>query len=232
MSDFRIRASTPEDVPEIFGMIYELAEYENSAHEVQSNEELLHASLFADDPAVWCSILEHTDGDAASDDWAIAGFCIWFKNYFTWTAKHSIYLDDLYVREQYRGRGYGKALLQHLASICVERGYPRLDWWVLDWNPAVEFYRSIGALSMDEWTVNRLTGPALERLARGDLRRDPEAVDATRGHSPIPQHLDQEHDEHDRGPHHDHDKAEHREQSHDTRSHAADDDRLHARNPS
>ena len=90
MSDFRIRPSTPEDVPEIFGMIYELAEYENSAPEVQSIEELLHASLFADDPAVWCSILEHTDGDAASDDWAIAGFCIWFKNSFTWTAKHSM----------------------------------------------------------------------------------------------------------------------------------------------
>ena len=72
---------------------------------------------------------------------------VWFRNFFTWTAKHSIYLDDLYVREQYRGLGYGKALLQHLAQICVERGYPRLDWWVLDWNvSAIAFYRRIGAV--------------------------------------------------------------------------------------
>ncbi len=164
MSDHRIRAANPNDVPEIFAMIRELAEFENSGHEVQSNEELLHASLFADEPAVWCSILEHDDGQS----WVVAGFAIWFRNYFTWTAKHSIYLDDLYVRETYRGRGYGKALLQHLAQICVDRGYPRLDWWVLDWNPAVEFYKSIGAIGMDEWTVFRLTGPALDRLASGD----------------------------------------------------------------
>ena len=96
---------------------------------------------------------------------------VWFRNFFTWTAKHSIYLDDLYVREQYRGLGYGKALLQHLAQICVERGYPRLDWWVLDWNPAVDFYKRIGAISMDDWTVNRLTGAPLERLASRTVRR-------------------------------------------------------------
>ena len=156
-------------------MISELAAYEKAEHEVLSNEELLHASLFADDPAVWCSILEHTEhtelADGAEPDesqWAVAGFAIWFRNFFTWTAKHSIYLDDLYVREQYRGRGYGKALLQHLAQICIERGYPRLDWWVLDWNPAVDFYTSIGAIGMDEWTVFRLTGEPLERLARGN----------------------------------------------------------------
>ena len=123
------------------------------------------------------SILEHNPSDAASvddDGWLIAGMAIWFRNFFTWTAKHSIYLDDLYVREQYRGLGYGKALLQHLAQICIERGYPRLDWWVLDWNPAVEFYKRIGAVGMDEWTVNRVSGEALERLASiaPPIRRD------------------------------------------------------------
>jgi GNAT superfamily N-acetyltransferase len=145
-------------------MIRELAEYEKSASEVQSNEELLHESLFAADPAVWCSILEHRD--SAEGRWSVAGFAIWFRNFFTWTAKHSIYLDDLYVREQFRGRGYGKALLRHLAQVCVERGYPRLDWWVLDWNPAIDFYQSIGAVGMDDWTVFRLTGEPLERLAQ------------------------------------------------------------------
>ena len=184
-ASYRIRMATPGDVPEIFSMICELADYEKSAHEVHSNEELLHASLFAEEPAVWCSILEEGDdtGDSVGDvgdavGWHVAGFAIWFRNFFTWTAKHSIYLDDLYVRERYRGRGYGKALLSHLAQTCVERGYPRLDWWVLDWNPAVEFYRSIGAIGMDEWTVFRLTGEPLERLASGtfDDTGDPEAV--------------------------------------------------------
>lgn len=165
MSTHRIRPAESWDVPDIFAMICELAAYEKSAQEVQSTESLLHQSLFADDPAVWCAILEHRDAEGS---WQVAGFAIWFRNFFTWTAKHSIYLDDLYVREHYRGRGYGTALLAHLAAICVERGYPRLDWWVLDWNEeAIQFYRSIGAVGMDEWTVNRLAGPALEKLARG-----------------------------------------------------------------
>jgi GNAT superfamily N-acetyltransferase len=181
MTSFRIRNATPADVPEIFAMVCELAEYERARHEVQSSEELFAEALFCDDPAVWCSILEHHPGDSATDDdadWLIAGMAIWFRNFFTWTAKHSIYLDDLYVREQYRGLGYGKALLQHLAQICTDRGYPRLDWWVLDLNPAVEFYKRIGAIGMDEWTVHRLTGPALERLASGNFNDagDPEAV--------------------------------------------------------
>lgn len=190
MTIFRIRNATPTDVPEIFAMVCELAEYEKARHEVQSSEQLFAEALFCDEPAVWCSILEHQpaagDGDDGSggagrsdgDEWVVAGMAIWFRNFFTWTAKHSIYLDDLYVREQYRGLGYGKALLQHLAQICIERGYPRLDWWVLDWNPAVDFYKQIGALSMDDWTVNRLTGEPLERLAAGrfDDTGDPEVV--------------------------------------------------------
>ena len=181
MTTFRIRNASPDDVPEIFAMVCELAEYERARHEVQSSEDLFAEALFCEEPAVWCSILEHHPNDAASDQddgWLIAGMAIWFLNFFTWTAKHSIYLDDLYVREQYRGLGYGKALLQHLAQICIDRGYPRLDWWVLDWNPAVEFYKRIGAIGMDEWTVHRLTGPALERLASGNFNDagDPESV--------------------------------------------------------
>jgi GNAT superfamily N-acetyltransferase len=164
----RIRAATPDDVADVFAMICELAEYERSRHEVQSTPQLLHDALFADDPAVWCSVIEHVDEPAGVDAGAVtAGFAIWFRNFFTWTAKHSIYLDDLYVRPQFRGLGYGKALLAHLAQVCVQRGYPRLDWWVLDWNPAVEFYRGIGAIGMDDWTVFRLTGEPLRRLAAG-----------------------------------------------------------------
>jgi len=174
----RIRPARPEDVPEVFAMIGELAAYEQSLHEVHSNPELLHDALFADQPAVWCSVVEHLDPALDPPAPIVAGFAIWFRNFFTWTAKHSIYLDDLFVREEYRGLGYGKALLRHLAQVCVDRGYPRLDWWVLDWNPAVDFYRSIGAVGMDEWTVFRLSGEPLERLARGDVddTGDPEAV--------------------------------------------------------
>lgn len=181
MSRSRIRPARPDDVVDIFAMVCELAEYERSRHEVQSSEDLFREALFCDDPGVWCSIVEHHDDDAASDDdpgWQVAGMAIWFRNFFTWTAKHSLYLDDLYVRPQYRGLGYGQALLAHLAGICVERGWPRLDWWVLDWNPAVNFYHRIGAEPKDEWTVFRLTGEPLVRLARGqtDDTGDPEAV--------------------------------------------------------
>jgi GNAT superfamily N-acetyltransferase len=175
----RIRPARTEDVPEIFSMVCELAEYERARDQVQSTEELFRQALFCEEPAVWCSILEHQTDDHPDDTgWVVAGMAIWFQNFFTWTAKHSLYLDDLYVREQYRGLGYGKALLAHLAQICVDRGYPRLDWWVLDWNPAIDFYRRIGAVGMDEWTVHRLSGEPLHRLARGqfDDSGDPEAV--------------------------------------------------------
>ena len=156
-------------------MVCELAEYEKARHEVLSSEELFAEALFCEEPAVWCSIVEHTSGGG----WEVAGMAVWFVNFHTWTAQHSIWLDDLYVRERYRGLGYGRALLQHLAETCVERGYPRLDWWVLDWNEhAIGFYRSLGVVGMDEWTVQRLTGPALEQLASGDFNDegDPEAL--------------------------------------------------------
>jgi GNAT superfamily N-acetyltransferase len=95
----------------------------------------------------------------------IVGFAIWFLNYSTWQGRHGIYLEDLYVRSEFRGRGYGKALLQHLARVCEERGYGRFQWSVLDWNtPAIDFYKSLGAESMDDWIVYRVTGKSLKEL--------------------------------------------------------------------
>jgi GNAT superfamily N-acetyltransferase len=98
---------------------------------------------------------------------ALAGMALWFLNTSTWTGRHGIYLEDLYVRPAFRGLGLGQALMGHLAQICVEHGYARLEWWVLDWNtPAIDFYRSLGAQSMDEWTVHRISGTELSMLAQ------------------------------------------------------------------
>lgn len=156
--DILVRPALRTDVPLILTMIRELAEFERSLHEVLATEELLTQSLFADQPAVFCHIAE-VNGEAV-------GFALWFINFSTWVGKHGIYLDDLYVRPATRGKGVGRAMLATLAGICVERGYNRLDWWVLDWNEkAIGFYESIGAIAMDEWTVQRLTGGPLRRMA-------------------------------------------------------------------
>jgi GNAT superfamily N-acetyltransferase len=173
----RIRPATPEDVPEILAMIRELAEYERAAHEVESTEEQLTALLFggiADGvaattpsgaPAAYAHVVEHPDPEAGT---RLGAFALWFLNTSTWTGTHGVYLEDLYVRPTLRGTGYGKRLLATLAQVCLDRGYRRLEWWVLDWNePALGFYRSIGAEPMDEWTVHRVTGTALDDLARG-----------------------------------------------------------------
>jgi GNAT superfamily N-acetyltransferase len=154
-----IRTATPADVPEIHAMIRELAEYEKAPDEAKATQAQLHSALFAEHPAVYALIAEDDTG-------AVVGFALWFRNFSTWTGTHGVYLEDLYVRPTARGGGHGKALLAELARICVTRGYQRLEWWVLDWNtPALDFYRSLGAEPMDEWTVQRLTGPALTRLA-------------------------------------------------------------------
>jgi GNAT superfamily N-acetyltransferase len=153
-----IRTATPQDVPVIVAMIRELALYEKAEHEVEATEEHIHRALFCDAPAVFAHIAE-TEGRPE-------GFAMWFLNFSTWRGAHGIYLEDLYVRPEARRRGHGRALLGELARVCVERGYRRLDWSVLDWNmPAVEFYRSLGAEPMAEWTGQRLTGDALVALA-------------------------------------------------------------------
>jgi GNAT superfamily N-acetyltransferase len=153
-----IRPARPADVPVIYQLIRDLAAYEKAVPEVTGTEQDLRRALLADPPAVFAHVAEH-DGE-------VVGFALWFLNFSTWAGKHGIYLEDLYVRPDMRRFGLGRALLAELARICVERGYPRLEWWVLDWNqPARAFYAALGAAEMDEWTVHRLTGPALRALA-------------------------------------------------------------------
>jgi len=157
-----IREATPADIPEILAMIHELAEYERAPHEVVATPGQLREALFGDAPAVFALIAqEDSSGEAV-------GFALWFRNFSTWLGRHGVYLEDLYVRPGHRGHGHGRALLESLARIAVERDYGRFEWWVLDWNsPAIDFYRSIGAEPMDEWTVQRVSGEALRRLASG-----------------------------------------------------------------
>jgi len=155
----RIRPAGPGDVDRIYELIIELATYERSADKVESTVEDLRAALCAPEPALF--------GHVAEAGGQIVGLALWFVNYSTWSGKHGIYLEDLYVRPEMRGAGTGKALLATLASICVQRGYKRLEWWVLDWNtPAIGFYESLGAMAMSDWTVNRLTGGPLADLAK------------------------------------------------------------------
>jgi GNAT superfamily N-acetyltransferase len=152
-----IRTATPADVPLIHAMVRELADYERALSEAKATEQQLHDALFGAHPAVFAHVAE--------DEGAVVGFALWFLNFSTWNGTHGIYLEDLYVRPSARGAGHGKALLTELARLCVERGYGRLEWSVLDWNaPSIAFYRSLGALPMDEWTVYRLTGGPLAAL--------------------------------------------------------------------
>ena len=153
----KIRPAKSEEVGEVLQLIQDLATYEKAPDQVEASRDDLLNTIFAKEPRVFCDLVE-VDGQ-------IAGMAIWFLNYSTWQAKHGIYLEDLYIKPEFRARGYGKALLKHLAQICDREGYGRLQWWVLDWNsPAIEFYRSFGAEAMDEWTVYRTSGQALKDL--------------------------------------------------------------------
>lgn len=154
-----LRSATEADVALILGLIRELAEYEKLAHEVTASENDLRESLFGPRPGAEVVIAEQ-DGEPA-------GYALFFHNYSTFLCKRGIYLEDLFVRPVFRGRGIGKLLLAHLAGIAVTRGCARFEWAVLDWNEsAIGFYRSLGAVPMNEWTVMRLTGESLRRLAR------------------------------------------------------------------
>ncbi|QEU93511.1 GNAT family N-acetyltransferase [Streptomyces kanamyceticus] len=154
-----IRTATPADVPVIHALVRDLAAYEKALDEARATEEQLREALFGERPAAYAHIAQ----DDASGE--AVGFALWFLNFSTWRGVHGIYLEDLYVRPDARGGGHGKALLTELARICVARGYGRLEWSVLDWNaPAIDFYRSLGAVPMEEWTTNRLTGDALLSL--------------------------------------------------------------------
>ena len=153
-----IRPASPEDVKTILRFIRELAAYERALEQVEATEEDLERALFGPAPAVFAHLAEDEAGEPV-------GFALWFLNFSTWTGRHGIYLEDLYVTPEARGGGHGRALLAELARIAVERGYARYEWSCLDWNePSIRFYRSLGAEAMTEWTGYRLSGRALQAI--------------------------------------------------------------------
>jgi GNAT superfamily N-acetyltransferase len=154
-----VRQVRPDDVPTVLRLVRELAAYEKAEHEVRATTEQLTAALFGEAPALFGHV-------ALADDGEVAGFALWFLNYSTWRGTHGIHLEDLYVSPEHRGTGLGRELLRTLAAECVDRGFSRLEWSVLDWNtPSIDFYKAAGAVPMDEWTVFRLTDDALTRFA-------------------------------------------------------------------
>jgi GNAT superfamily N-acetyltransferase len=154
----RITPATAADTPVIWSLIRELAEFERLLDEVTANEEQLHATLFGEHRSAEVLIARVAD--------EVAGFALFFHNYSTFLAKPGLYLEDLYVRPKFRGQGTGEALLKHLAKVAVERGCGRFEWSVLDWNQrAIDFYKALGAKPMNDWTIFRVTGEALAKLA-------------------------------------------------------------------
>jgi GNAT superfamily N-acetyltransferase len=154
----QIRMAQPADVEDIHRLIYELAVYEKAPEEMVATLDQINISLFNANSVAFCHVAE-VDGK-------VVGIALWFLNYSTWLGKAGIYLEDLFVQPEYRGHGIGKGFMQTLAALCVERGYERFQWWVLDWNkPSIDFYQALGAVPMDEWTVFRLSGDALKKFA-------------------------------------------------------------------
>src|SRR5690242_15445628 len=153
-----IRRVRPGEAGLVLSFVRELAAYEKLLDAVDASEAMIDAALLGPSPRLFCDIAEW-NGEPA-------GFALWFYNFSTFRGRHGLYLEDLFVRPEFRSRGIGKALLKHLAQRCVAEGLARLEWWVLDWNePALNVYRAIGAVPMDEWTVQRVTGEALTKLA-------------------------------------------------------------------
>ena len=153
-----IRRARPDEAGLVLSLVRELAEYEKLLHEVEATEADIGEALFGRNVRLFCDIAEW-NGE-------VAGFAVWFINFSTFSGRSGIYLEDLFVRPALRGKGIGKALLSHLARECVANGWSRLQWSVLDWNtPSIEFYKSLGAVLLDEWTVCKVTGPALTALA-------------------------------------------------------------------
>jgi len=158
-----IRAARRDDSALIFALVRELAEYEKLSAEVDATEDAVAAALFTPEPRLFCDIAEWS-GEAA-------GFSTWFLNYSSFRGRHGVYLEDIFVRPAFRKRGIGKALMQRLARRCVEQGYARFEWAVLDWNaPSIAFYKSIGAQVLDDWRICRLSGAALQDFARPEAR--------------------------------------------------------------
>ena len=158
---FTIRPATPADIPTILGLIRDLAEYERAPNDVVATEEGLREVLFGKRPSA--EVVLAMEGETA------VGFAVFFHNFSTWLGRPGLYLEDLFVRPDSRGKGYGRALLVHLAKIARERGCGRMEWAVLDWNePAIKFYRTLGAAPNEEWTIFRLTRDKIEKLAASD----------------------------------------------------------------
>ncbi len=162
---WRVRRAVEADVAVMHAMVGELAEFERAPELVEAVPDDLRRALFGhgtSEPRVHAHVAEvHQDGG-----WRVVGMAVWYVTYSTWTGRHGLWLEDLYVRPTARGLGLGRALLAALAAVCVERGYRRLEWWVLDWNTAAQgVYHAVGATPEDEWTVWRLAGDPLERLA-------------------------------------------------------------------
>jgi GNAT superfamily N-acetyltransferase len=156
-----IAPATPEDVPQIWQFVFELAIYEREPEAVIATKEDFHRVLFCESPRAYAVMCR--DGDIP------IGFALYFYNFSTWLGRHGLYLEDLYVTPEHRGKGAGKALLQHLAGIAVAEGCGRFEWSVLDWNqPAIDFYESMDAKPQSEWVGYRLTGEALQALASRD----------------------------------------------------------------
>jgi GNAT superfamily N-acetyltransferase len=156
---FTIRRAGAGDEAIILAFIKKLAQYEKLSHEVTATETDIRDSFCSSSPRVFAEIGEWNNTPVA--------FAVWFYNYSTFHGRHGIYLEDLFVDPEHRGKGLGKSMLKHLAGICMAEGLTRFQWWVLNWNkPAINVYKSLGAEPMDEWTVYRLSGEALQRLAR------------------------------------------------------------------
>ena len=169
-----IRPAAPSDAALIHSLIRELAEYERLLHEAEATLREISEALFCEKPRVFADIAEWK-GEPA-------GFALWFYNFSTFNGRHGIYLEDLFVRPEFRGHGLGKALLRRLAGRCVEEGLARLEWSVLDWNePSIGFYRSLGAIAKDEWTVYRLSGESLARLGADIAETAPRGPGGARG---------------------------------------------------
>jgi GNAT superfamily N-acetyltransferase len=159
-ADSCIRRIEPSDVGAVVALVHELAQYERAAAECTLTESQLDAALFTARPALF--------GHVATTDGQVVGCALWFLNFSTWRGAHGIYLEDLYVQPSHRGKGLGRALLEELARECRQCGYGRLEWAVLDWNqPAINFYRALGAKAQDEWTTFRLADEELSVLAQG-----------------------------------------------------------------
>jgi GNAT superfamily N-acetyltransferase len=159
IKSFFIRKAEPGDVPLVLSFIRELAEYEKLSHEVEATEALLDETLFGEQRTAEVLIGEYQGSPAV--------FALFFHNFSTFLGRPGIYLEDLFVKQSFRGKGLGKCMLTYLGHLAHERGCGRLEWWVLDWNtPAIDFYKSMQAVPMDEWTVFRITGDALIGLSR------------------------------------------------------------------